>query len=138
MDGASLVHIASHGQFRVDSPLFSNLRLDDGPLTVHDLERLHRAPYRLVLSACDSGVGAPVGGDETLGLVSALLSLGSSSVLCSVTKVNDDATVQVMLDVHSAVQKGLSLPSALVEAGLAARGDPLREATAAAFVSLGA
>ena len=138
MDGASLVHIASHGQFRVDSPLFSNLQLDDGPLTVHDLERLHRAPYRLVLSACDSGVGAPVGGDETLGLVSALLSLGSASVLCSVTKVNDDATVQVMLDVHAAVKKGLSLPAALVHAGMAARGDPLREATAAAFVSLGA
>ena len=41
-----------------------------GGLTVHDFERLARAPYRLVLSSCDSGVAAPVGADELLGLVS--------------------------------------------------------------------
>jgi tetratricopeptide (TPR) repeat protein len=34
IDGARLVHIAAHGTFRADSPLFSSLRLDDGPLTV--------------------------------------------------------------------------------------------------------
>ena len=41
--------------------MFSSLELDDGPLTVHDFERLKKAPYRLVLSACDSGVMVPVG-----------------------------------------------------------------------------
>ena len=33
-------------EFRADSPLFSSLRLDDGQLTVYDLERLHRGPRR--------------------------------------------------------------------------------------------
>jgi hypothetical protein len=34
MDGAWLVHMAAHGTFRADSPLFSAIELDDGPLTV--------------------------------------------------------------------------------------------------------
>ena len=55
MDGAALVHVAAHGRFRADNPMFSALELDDGPLTVHDFERLRRAPHRFVLSACDSG-----------------------------------------------------------------------------------
>jgi hypothetical protein len=64
IDGARLVHFAAHGTFRADSPLFSALRLDDGPLTVYDLERLRRGPRQLVLSSCASGVVAPVGADE--------------------------------------------------------------------------
>ena len=40
LDGARLAHVAAHGRFRADSPLFSSLELADGPLTVHDLERL--------------------------------------------------------------------------------------------------
>ena len=61
LDGAWLGHIAAHGSFRADSPMFSSLRMHDGPLTVYDFEQLDRAPYRLVLSSCDSGVQAPAG-----------------------------------------------------------------------------
>jgi CHAT domain-containing protein len=68
LDGAWIAHIAAHGIFRADSPLFSSLHMYDGPLTVYDFERLQRAPHRLVLSSCDSGVGAPAGADELLGL----------------------------------------------------------------------
>ena len=43
---ADLVHLAAHGRVRADNPLFSSLRLADGPLTVVDLERLDRvAPW---------------------------------------------------------------------------------------------
>ena len=59
LDGASLAHVAAHGHFRPDSPLFSSLEMADGSLSVYELERLKRAPYRLVLSACESGVLAP-------------------------------------------------------------------------------
>ena len=48
LDGAWLAHVAAHGTFRSDNPLFSALTMDDGPLTVHDFERLRRAPYRLL------------------------------------------------------------------------------------------
>ena len=78
LDGAGLAHIAAHGSFRADSPLFSSLRMDDGPLTVYDLERLRRAPYRVIFSSCDSGVLAPAGADELLGLAHCLAPLGTA------------------------------------------------------------
>ena len=36
-------------------------------LTVYDLERLQRAPHRLVLSSCESGLSAVHAGDELMG-----------------------------------------------------------------------
>jgi CHAT domain-containing protein len=138
LDGAWLAHIAAHGTFRADNPLFSSIRLDDGPLTVHDLERLGRAPNRLVLSSCDSGVAAPVGADELLGLVSSLIPLGAAGIVASVVPVNDEAAVPVMLALHDELRQGATLPGALLAARQAAAGDTLAEATAHSFVALGA
>ncbi len=139
LDGARLAHVAAHGHFREDSPLFSSLDMADGPLSVYDLERLKRAPYRLILSACESGVLAPVGADELLGLASALFSMGTAGLVCSIADVNDDATAALMLDLHDhlAAHPNEGLAGALLAARRAARGDPTREATAAAFLALG-
>jgi CHAT domain-containing protein len=100
IDGAGLAHIAAHGTFRVDSPRFSSLRLDDGPMTVHDLERLRRAPFRLILPSCESGLLVPAGADELLGLASALLPLGTAGIVASVAQVNDRAVAPLMLALH--------------------------------------
>src|SRR4029077_19910941 len=81
LDEAWLAHIAAHGIFRADSPLFSSLRMHDGPLTVYDFERLNRAPYRLVLSSCEGAVLAPAGANELLGLASSLLPLGTAGII---------------------------------------------------------
>ncbi len=137
LDGAAVAHVAAHGRFREDSPLFSSLDLDDGPLTVHDFERLGRAPHRIVLSACESGVVAPIGAGEMLGLVSAMLAMGSAGIVSSVAKVNDQATAELMLDVHAAMDDGEDLGEVLLRARQAARGDRVREATAAAFLAMG-
>ena len=124
LDGARLVHIAAHGRFRPDSPMFSSLVLADGPLVVHDFERLTRAPYRVLLSACESGVMKPVGADELLGLGATLLSLGSAGIVSSVAMVNDEATVTVMEIVHGELQRGAGLADALLVARVGAAGDP--------------
>ena len=137
LDGARLAHVAAHGRFRADSPLFSSLELADGPLTVHDLERLTAAPHRMVLSACESGVLAPVGADELLGLASALFALGTAGLVCSVAEVNDVATASMMVDLHGHLDRGLAPAEALLELRRAAEGDTAA-ATAAAFVALGA
>ena len=138
LDGAWLAHIAAHGTFRADNPLFSSIQLDDGPLTVHDFERLGRAPHWLVLSSCDSGVAAAVGADELLGLASSLVPLGAVGIVASVVPVNDPAAVPLMLALHDALQKGATLPGALLAARKATSGDPLAEATAHSFIALGA
>ncbi len=137
MDGAWLVHMAAHGTFRADSPLFSAIELDDGPLTVYDLERLKRAPYRVVLSSCSSAVGVAVGADELLGLVSALISLGSAGVVASVVPVNDPATVPLMIALHDHLRAGSGLAQALTLARHAVSDDSVAHATALSFIALG-
>jgi tetratricopeptide (TPR) repeat protein len=137
MDGAWLVHMAAHGTFRGDSPLFSAIELDDGPLTVYDLERLKQAPYRVVLSSCSSALGVAVGADELLGLVSALISLGSAGVVASVVPVNDPATVPLMTALHQHLRAGADLAGALTLARHAVGADPVAQATAYSFIALG-
>jgi tetratricopeptide (TPR) repeat protein len=137
IDGSSLAHIAAHGTFRGDSPLFSSLRLTGGPITVHDLERLRRAPYRLVLPSCDSGQLGQVGEDEQLGLAAALLPHGTAGIVASVLPVNDEATVALMLALHEGLRAGATMASALRDARIRTPDTPVDRATAWSFVAIG-
>lgn len=137
IDGARVVHFAAHGTFRADSPLFSALRLDDGPLTVYDLERLRRGPRQLVLSSCDSGVVAPAGADEVLGLASSLIPLGTAAIVASVVPVNDLAVVPLMIALHRQLRGGASLAEALRDARRRCQSDPVAAATGWSFICLG-
>jgi hypothetical protein len=138
LDGTWLAHIAAHGTFRADSPLFSSLRMHDGPLTVYDFERLHRAPYRLILPSCDSGVLAPAGADELLGLVSSLLPLGTAGIIAGVVPLNDYAIVPMMVDLHRCLRAGQSLAESMYSVRRDLTGDPIQQATAVSLVALGA
>jgi len=138
LDGAWLAHIAAHGIFRADSPLFSSLQMHDGPLTVYDFERLNRAPYRMVLSSCDSGVLAPVGANELLGLVSSLLPLGTSGIVAAIVQLNDQAVVPLMVDLHRHLRAGRTLAESLYNVRRRLTDDPVQQATAASLVTLGA
>ncbi|MFD1120829.1 CHAT domain-containing protein, partial [Sphaerisporangium aureirubrum] len=138
IEGTWLTHIAAHGDFRADSPLFSSLRLDDGPLIAHDLERLVQAPYRLVLPCCDSARMAHAGADELLGLTAALLPLGTAGIISPVTPVNDAATVPLMIALHQALHQGHPMPEALHRARHQTTDTPLSQATAWSFTALGA
>jgi tetratricopeptide (TPR) repeat protein len=138
LDGAWLAHVAAHGIFRADSPLFSSLRMHDGPLTVYDFEGLKRAPYRLVLSSCDSAVVAPAGADELLGLVSSLLPLGTAGIVAAIVPLNDQAVVPVMVDLHRFLRAGQTLAESVYHVRRGVGDDPVQQATAASLVTLGA
>ncbi|WP_225629043.1 CHAT domain-containing protein, partial [Streptomyces werraensis] len=138
LDGAGLAHIAAHGTFRTDGPMFSSLRMADGPLIVHDFERLGRSPYRIILSCCDTARFATVGADELLGLVTALLPLGTAGVVACSAPVNDAAVVPLMLALHEGLASGLPLPEALRDARAAMPDDALHRATGWAFTAFGA
>jgi CHAT domain-containing protein len=138
VDGAPLVHFASHGRLRADNPLFSCLVLADGPLTVYDLERLHRAPAVVVLSACESAQAAVRPGDELLGLTTALLATGSRTLVAAVTKVPDEPAADVMAAFHRALAAGLTPAAALAATRTAYADDPERRGVIGAYVCLGA
>ncbi|MDQ3897015.1 MAG: CHAT domain-containing protein, partial [Actinomycetota bacterium] len=139
LNGASLAHIACHGRFRADNPMFSCLSLADGPLTVYDLERLERSPRTLVLSACDAGLSDVRPGDELMGLAASVLSVGTSSLVASVLPVADEATRQLMLAFHDLLLAGQTPASALATAQSRCHdGDFGTFAAAASFVCFGA
>jgi tetratricopeptide (TPR) repeat protein len=138
LDGAWLAHVAAHGVFRADSPLFSSLRMHDGPLTVYDFEQLKQAPYRLILSSCDSGALAPAGAGELLGLVSSLLPLGTAGIIAAALPLNDHAVVPVMTGLHWRLRAGHTLAESMRDVRRELADDPVQRATAASLVVLGA
>jgi hypothetical protein len=139
LDGADLAHLAAHGRFRSDNPLFSSLQLADGPLTVYDLERLDRAPQVMVLSACESGLSVVHPGNELMGLTAAVLALGARALVASVFPVPDAATRPLMLAFHRAMRAGMPPAVALAEAQSRSAGNgPSESAAAAAFMCFGA
>ena len=52
-----MLHLAAHGAFRPDNPLFSGLALEDGWLKTLDLFDMRLQASLVVLSACDTNVG---------------------------------------------------------------------------------
>jgi len=139
LDGAAMAHIASHASFQYENPMFSSLRLSDGDLYVYDIERLESAPGLVVLSACDSGFTETHPGDELMGLSSALLSMGTRSVIASVGLVPDsDATKDLMVALHRGLVSGLSPSEALHRAQMEAAETPEGYVAASSFICIGA
>jgi CHAT domain-containing protein len=93
---ARVLHIATHGFFRRDNPLFSAIRLGDGFLSLFDLYRLDLKADLVTLSGCSTGLSAVVGGDELLGLTRGLLHAGARAVLLSLWDVQDESTAEYM------------------------------------------
>ena len=109
IDGARLVHLATHGTFRDGNALLSSVSLADGPLTAYDLETLRTPPRLVVLSACDAG--RP--GESFIGLPGVLLAFGTATVIASVTPIRDEAARDFMVAVHRRLARGVPPAHAL-------------------------
>jgi CHAT domain-containing protein len=110
---ADLVHLACHGQFRPDNPLFSALRLGDGWLTVRDAYGLELQDSLVTLSACETGVSAIAPGDELIGLARGFFSAGASTLLVSLWTVDDETTAELMYDFYIGLRAGQRPATAL-------------------------
>ncbi|PFG42183.1 CHAT domain-containing protein [Isoptericola jiangsuensis] len=113
---ASVVHVAAHGVHEPDNPLFSCVRLADGPLYAHELDGVDLAGTVVVLSACEVGRASTRVGGEPLGLKSVLLRLGARAVVASVAPLRDDVAARVMPRLHAALAAGEAPAAALATA----------------------
>ena len=111
--GADVLHLACHGQFRPDNPLFSSLQLGDGWLTVRDTYNLKLNCGLAALSACETGVNKVAPGDELIGLARGLFSAGAPSLLISLWTVDDAATAELMASFYKRLLAGAAPSSAL-------------------------
>ncbi len=116
-----LVHLATHGHFRRDNPMFSSIRLGDGPLRVVDLYQLRLSAELVTLSGCSTGLNAIVGGDELLGLVRGLLYAGAGAVLLTLWDAFDMSTAEFMKAFYRHAQRGPNKAVALQRAMLELR-----------------
>jgi len=123
-----LVHLAAHGVYDPANPLFSRIALarggtDDGDLTVQDiLSSVDLTGVNLVvLSACESAIGARTGGDEVVGLTRALLYAGAPGVISTLWNIDDAASAGLMKEFYRRLTGGESAAEALRHAQLAVK-----------------
>jgi len=114
---AAVVHLAAHGHHEVDNPVFSWVRLADGPLFAHELEGERLPGSVVVLSACEVGRVTERPGGEALGLASVLLRLGARAVVAALAPLRDELAAEVMPLVHDALADGAAPADALAAAG---------------------
>ncbi|MEM9650914.1 MAG: CHAT domain-containing tetratricopeptide repeat protein, partial [Actinomycetota bacterium] len=86
---SGIMHIAAHGTFRSDSPRFSTLLFDDGPLALYELDAETSVAPLVVLAACDAGRTASRTGSELLGFGPTLLTAGATNVVAPSVPVAD-------------------------------------------------
>lgn len=110
---ADVVHLACHGHFRPDNPLFSSLRLAGGWLTVRDACDLDLTAGLVTLSACETGVSAVAPGDELIGLARGFFSAGAPSLLVSLWTVDDESTATLMAGFYRRLRAGDTPAAAL-------------------------
>jgi CHAT domain-containing protein len=96
--GAGLLHLACHGLFRADNPMFSALKLYNSWLTAVDVLQFDLSGALAVLSARESGRSRVINGDELLGLTRAFLGAGAASLLVSLWLAHDETTASLMGD----------------------------------------
>ena len=114
-----IVHIAAHGDFRQDNPMFSGLRLGGSYVSLYDLYQL-KLPVELVtLSGCATGLNVVAAGDELLGLARGLLCAGAQSLLLTLWEVHDESTAEFMASFYRRLydqgDKALALQAATLE-----------------------
>lgn len=102
--GVDVLHLATHGYFRADAPLGSGVVLAGGDapqlLTAAHLVAAPLPARLVVLSACETGVGKAVAGDDFLGLPRSFYLGGTRAVLASLWPVDDEPTQLFMKIFH--------------------------------------
>jgi len=133
----AVLHLACHGLFRDDNPLFSALKLHDGWLTAADVMQMTFNGTLITLSACESGRSQALVVDEIVGLSYAFFSAGAASLLVSQWLVHDQAATLLMDVCYRQLNAGADLAAALRLAQLAVKAQYPHPYFWAPFVLLG-
>lgn len=121
LDGARIVHLAGHGWWRSDNPMYSAVRVADRWLTAAELMNVDLEGALVVLSACDTGRVRALPGDELHGLVRAVLGAGAATLVACAWPADDAASRDFMEAFHGLVAGGMPVAAAARSAQLELR-----------------
>jgi tetratricopeptide (TPR) repeat protein len=97
----ALLHVVGHAVYRAEHPEFSAVRLADRWVSGRDFANLPLEGTTVVLSACETGPRGIVSGEEMLGLIRGLTRAGARTILSTLWRVDDQATLEFMMDLYS-------------------------------------
>jgi CHAT domain-containing protein/tetratricopeptide (TPR) repeat protein len=115
----NILHLAAHGELNKEHPLFSHIilgrgQVEDSFLEVRQIYELDLSKSDLVvLSACQTQLGAVNSGDEVTGLNRAFIYSGAPTVVASLWNVSDRATSYLMTRFYLHYKQGLGKAEAL-------------------------
>jgi CHAT domain-containing protein len=120
------IHFATHGIFDHNDPLKSAILLskdgeNDGILTTDKLYSMSIDADLVTLSACETGLGKISNGDDVVGLIRGFLYAGSTAVVATLWKVDDQATSDLMSRLYANLNR-LGKREALLQAQLQVKG----------------
>lgn len=118
-----ILHIAAHGEHRIDQPGLSFIELSDGQLYTDDLLQLDLSYELVTLSACETGRAYVSGGDELIGLGRGFLYSGAGALITSLWRVDDASAVRLIDEFYAALASGASKAAALRSAQRSAIAD---------------
>ncbi|MEM9525689.1 MAG: CHAT domain-containing protein [Bacteroidota bacterium] len=122
MENGGILHLSTHGMVNAAEPQFSfvafsqlgdSLELEE-LLYFNDLSSLRLQTELVVLSACETNLGAYVPGETALSLASAFAAAGARSTLTSLWQVDDAATKELMVRFYEGLTAGKSRGEALL------------------------
>lgn len=122
----NIIVFSCHGEYDERNPLFSALLLagdtqNTGRLESHEIFGLNLNAYLVTMSACETGLGSIVGGDEVIGLSRSFIFAGASSLMASLWKVDDLATAVLIKRFFRYLNEGHTRSQALRLAQLLVR-----------------
>jgi CHAT domain-containing protein len=110
MNGAKILHLATHGVFYGDEPLYSAIFLSEyGHLYTLNAKDIFNDPIKadlVVLSACETGMGVAQSGDDLLGLPRSFFLGGTKAIVSSLWPIDDDGAKEFMLEFHKYAKNG--------------------------------
>jgi CHAT domain-containing protein len=109
-DGVKVLHLATHGVFYSDKPLESAIFLsNESQLYTLTAKEIFKSPLKadlVVLSACETGMGTNIAGDDLLGLPRSFFLGGTKAILSSLWPIDDAGTKKFMLEFHKYAKDG--------------------------------
>lgn len=116
-----ILHLSSHGLANPEAPNLSFIAFaqagekleEEELLYFNDLSTLPLQSELVVLSACETSLGALAPGESVMSLGSAFAAAGARSTLTSLWKVDDAATERLMIDFYAKLAAGEERAQAL-------------------------
>lgn len=115
-----IIHLATHGLIDENRPELSGILLSrfdqngqkiDEFIRLHDIYGMNLSANLVVLSACSTGIGKEVRGEGLMSLNNAFLQVGAKSVMSSLWKVDDYATLELMKNFYASMADENLTPS---------------------------